>query len=135
MHPIRVAVFTTIDSPLKKVLKMLTPQPKPPDPMLEAAKRLHLEGLAGKNAKQAAEVHKTMASAEQAAATAEEKRALVGDVAHGQHMDAAEFVRDSLFEAHKIMAPFLQAQQQPQGAPQGQQPSPQPQPAPQGVPV
>jgi hypothetical protein len=118
-----------------RVLKMMTPQPKPPDPMLEAAKRLHLEGLAGKNAKQAAEVHKTMASADQAAATAEEKRALVGDVAHGQHMDAAEFVRDSLFEAHKIMAPFLQAQQQPQGAPQGQQPSPQPQPAPQGAPV
>jgi hypothetical protein len=112
-----------------RYLQILAPKPPPPDPIAEAVKRLHVEGLAGKNAKTAAETQKTLASADQAMATAEEKRANVGNVGHDQHMDAAEFVRDTLFEQHKIMAPFLQAQQGgQQGGAQGPQPKPQEQP-------
>jgi hypothetical protein len=45
---------------------MMQPPPKPPDPVAEEVKRLHLENLAGKNAKQAADTHKQLASADQA---------------------------------------------------------------------
>jgi hypothetical protein len=107
-----------------RLLKMMAPQQKPPDPAAEMAKRLHLEGLAGKNAKTAAETQKTLAGADQAAATAEEKRASVGHRTSDLHLQAAEFVRDSLFEAHRISQP-PQAPQQRQGAPQGA-PAPQP---------
>jgi|SRR5882762_1769911 len=103
-----------------RILKMMQPQQKPPDPIAEAVKRLHLEGLAGKNAKQAAETQKTLAGADQAAATAEEKRAGIGHQTDMRELSAHEFVRDSLFEAHKIMAPFLNPPPQAgQGAPIG----------------
>jgi len=113
-----------------RLLKMMAPQQKPPDPIAEMAKRLHLESLAGKNAKTAAETQKTLAGADQSAATAEEKRAGIGHREAGLHLGAAEFVRDSMFEAHKVMAPFLAQQGQPgPGAPM----QPQPQPAPIGA--
>ena len=116
-----------------RLLKMMTPPPKPPDPLAEEVKRLHLENLAGKNAKQAADTQHQLASADQAAATAQEKRAGIGQMQRDAHLDAAGFVRDTLFDAHKVMAPFLnppdqggQAQQMPmppggamQGAPIG----------------
>lgn len=106
-----------------RLLKMMAPQQKPPDPAAEMAKRLHLEGLAGKNAKTAAETQRQIAAADQAAATAEEKRAGIGHMASQRELSAHEFVRDSLFEAHKIMAPFLNPPPQgKQGAPQPAQP-------------
>jgi hypothetical protein len=98
-----------------RLLKMMAPQQKPPDPGAEMAKHLHLEGLAGRNAKTAAETQKTLAGADQARATAEEKRASAGHREAGLRLDAAEFVRDSLFEAHKVMAPFMAPQPGAQG--------------------
>jgi hypothetical protein len=105
-----------------RLLKMMQPQPKPPDPAAEMAKRLQLEALAGRNAKTAAETQRALAGADQAAATAEEKRAGIGHREAGLHLGAAEFVRDSMFEAHKVMAPFLNP---PQGQPGPGQPPPQ----------
>jgi len=110
-----------------RLLKMIQPQPTPPDPAAEMAKRLQLEALAGANAKQAAETEKTLASADQAQATANEKRANIGAMQHDRQLNAAAFVRDSVFEAHKMLAPFLDGQgsgqaammPQPQGAPIG----------------
>jgi len=100
-----------------RLLQMLSPKPPPPDPVAEMAKRLNLEHLAGKNAKLAADTHKQLASADQAQATAEEKRAGVGHREAGIHLDAAQFVADSLFEAHRMTQP-------PQGQPGGQPPPP-----------
>lgn len=88
-----------------RLLQMMAPKPQQQDPVAEMAKRLHIEGLAGKNAKTAAEAQKMLAGADQAAATAEEKRAGIGHAREGLHIDAAEFVRDSLFEAHRISQP------------------------------
>jgi len=85
-----------------RILGMLQPKPQPPNPIQQEAARLHLEGLAGKNAKQAAETHKTLASAEQAIATADEKRTRAGQMVHGVHLDAAEFARDTLMEVAKV---------------------------------
>src|ERR1700726_3974939 len=99
-----------------RLLKMMRPQQKPPDPFAEMAKRLHGEGLAGKNSKMAAETHKLLAGADQAAATAEEKRAGVGHAQDRLHLDATELGRDSRFGAHKGMAPVLTP---PTGPPQG----------------
>jgi hypothetical protein len=93
-----------------KLLKMM--QPQPPNPIQQATQRLHVEALAGKNAKTAAETRKTLAAADQASATAEEKRAKVGHLSGQRDLDAAEFVRDSLLEVHKVMAPFLNPPQQ-----------------------
>jgi hypothetical protein len=118
-----------------RLLKMMQPQQKPPDPVAEMAKRLHIEALAGKNAKTAAETQKTLAGADQAAATAEEKRAGIGRLDQQSHLAAAGFVRDTLFDVHKVMAPFL-AQQGGPGQPPGQpmqRPPMQPQPAPIGA--
>jgi hypothetical protein len=92
--------------------------PKPEQLQIQQAKtKLELEHVAGKNAKQAAETQKTLAAAEQALATAAEKRAKVtteaaraGHLARASDLDAATFVRDSLVKAHEIMLPFLQAQ-------------------------
>lgn len=111
-----------------------TMQPKPEQVQeQQQTKRLNLEAMAGKNAKQAAETQKVLASAEQALATAAEKRAKVtteaaraGHLASASHLDAAEFVRDSLLEAHKVMEPFLN----PPAAQAGMQPR---QPAPIGA--
>ncbi len=99
-------------------------QPKPEQQQLQqTTARLHLEALAGRNAKTAAETQKLLAGADQAAATAEEKRAKAGHVAASHDLDAREFVRDTLFEAHKVMAPFLNpAQGAPGGAPGAQPP-------------
>jgi hypothetical protein len=117
-----------------RLLKMMAPQPKPPDPAAEMAKHLHLESLAGKNAKTAAETQRALAGADQAAATAEEKRAGIGHREAGLHLGAAEFVRDSMFEAHKVMAPFLnQPGQGGQGAPIGAGMLPPQAPQPQGM--
>lgn len=103
-----------------RLLKMMAPQQKPPDPVAEMAKRLHIESLAGKNAKTAAETQKLLAGSDQSAATAEEKRAKIGHLDHQSHLAAAGFVRDTLFDVHKVMAPFLAQQGQAgQGAPIG----------------
>lgn len=106
-----------------RLLQLLAPKPQPPDPITEMIKRLHLEGIAGKNAKQAAETQKTLASADQATATAEEKRAGIGHAQSDLHLDAAAFLRDTLLQAHQIANP---PQQQSQGAagPMAPQPAP-----------
>lgn len=106
-----------------RLLQMMAPKPPPPDPVAEAVKRLHVEGLAGKNAKTAAETQKTLASADQAAATAEEKRAKSGHMSSSLHLDAAEFLRDSLLEAHRIANPPQPAQRQPAPIGAGSAPS------------
>jgi hypothetical protein len=106
-----------------RILQMLAPKPEQMQAQ-QAQQRLAMETAAGRNAKTAAETQKTLASAEQALATAAEKRAKVtteaaraGHLASASHLDAAEFVRDSLFEAHKVFQPFLNPQQGGQGAP------------------
>lgn len=110
-----------------RLLQIMAPKPKPPDPMQEMIKHLAVEAAAGKNAKTAAETQKLLAGADQAAASAEEKRAGVG---HGQsslHLAAAEFVRDTLLEQHRISQPA------PQGGPGGPGQPPMPQQQPQGM--
>jgi hypothetical protein len=96
-----------------RLLQMMQPKPEQMQ-VQQATAKLNIEHLAGRNAKQAADTRKALASAEQAMAAAAEKRAKVtteaaraGHLAHAAHLDAAEFVRDSLLEAHKVMAPFL----------------------------
>lgn len=106
-----------------QILKMLAPQKPPPDPATEMMKKLQIEGMAGRNAKTAGEVQKLLASADQAAATAEEKRASVGHRSADLHLQATQFLMDTLFQAHQIGAP-----PQPQGGggtPQGPQGQPQ----------
>lgn len=95
-----------------RVLQMLTPKPPPPDPMAEIAKKLSLEGLAGQVALTAANTRKTHASAEQAMATAEEKRAKAATEGIRAHQTmseteiaAAEFARDTLRQAHEMANP------------------------------
>lgn len=111
-----------------RLLKLMQPPQQPPDPAAEMAKRLQLEAMAAANAKTASETHKNLAGADQAAAAAEEKRAGIGQMQGQAQLSAAGFVRDTLFDAHKVMAPFLenadgqgQAAQMPppQGAPIG----------------
>lgn len=106
-----------------RLLQMMAPKPEQIR-QKQVTDKLHLEGLAGKNAKTAAETQRTLKLAEQAEATAAEKRAKVtteaaraGHLARASHLDAAEFVRSSIMDAHKVMAPFLNP---PQG--QGAQP-------------
>ena len=108
-----------------RILKMMMPQQQPPNPLAIEAQRLQLEALAGKNAKTAAETHKTLAGAELATATAMEKHAKIGDLAHDNHIDAATFARDTLLEAAKVhqelnAPPQQRPQQQPMPAPQPQ---------------
>ncbi len=116
-----------------RLLQMMAPKPPPPDPMAEVVKKLQLEGVAGRNAKTAAETQKLLAGADQAAATAEEKRAGVGHGASNLHLAAAEFVRDTLFDAHRIAQPAQGPG--PQGLGGSPQPRPMipPQPQPQGL--
>lgn len=115
-----------------RLLQLLAPKPPPPDPVAEMMKRLGLENAAGKNAKLAAEIQKLLAGADQASAAAEEKRAGIGHDRSDLHLDAAEFVRDTLFDAHRIAQP-PQAQQPGAGGPQLQQRPMVPQPQPQGM--
>lgn len=103
-----------------RLLKLMQPQP---NPMQQAAAKADIEGKFAKNAKTAAETQRTLAQARQADATAAKNRAgatteaaRAGHLAHASHLDAAEFVRDSILEAHKVMQPFLQ-QPQPSQAP------------------
>lgn len=99
-----------------RLLKMLSPPPKPPDPVAEAMKKLAIENAAGKNAKQAAEVQKLLAGADQSAATAEEKRASVGHRSADLHLQATQFLMDTLMKAHQVGGAPPQG---PQGAPPG----------------
>lgn len=114
-----------------RLLKLMQPKPEQVQ-MQQAAAKANIEGLAARNAKTAAETHRVLAQAEQATATAAEKRAKItteaaraGHLARASDLDAAEFVRDSLFEAHKVFAPFLSPpqggvqQNAPQAAPIG----------------
>ncbi len=112
-----------------RLLQLMAPKPPQPDPAAEMAKRLQLEALAGRNAKTAAETQKALAGADQAAATAEEKRASAGHAANRLHLDAAQFVMDALGQAHRIATPPQQGAQ-----PGGQRP-PGPPPAPIGAPM
>ncbi len=125
-----------------RLLQMMAPKPEQMQ-IQQATAKLNIEGLAGRNAKVAADTQKTLAAAEQALATAAEKRAKTtesaaraGHLAHESHLDAAEFVRDSMLEAHKVMQPFLNPQ--PGAGPQRQPgqggPMPPPQRAPMGAP-
>lgn len=105
-----------------KLLQMMAPKPEQLQ-LQQANAQLDLQAKAGRNAKIAADTKKTLAGAEQALATAAEKRAKVtteaaraGHIAHESNMDAAVFVRDSLVKAHEMMLPFLQTQQQGQQA-------------------
>jgi hypothetical protein len=117
-----------------RLLKMMQPQVDPQKKVIQDTKtRLEIEHVAGRNAKIAAETQKTLAGADQATATAEEKRARAGNLHGDTHIDAASFVRDSLMEVHKVMQPFLNPPQEqgasqgtPQGAPQQQQAQEQP---------
>jgi hypothetical protein len=110
-----------------QILKMLNPPKPPPDPAAEMAKKLALEGAAGKNAKTAAETQKLLAGADQSAATAEEKRAKVGHNQQDLHLQATQFLMDTLFQAHQIGAPPQQGQPMGGAAPDGPRPQ-QPQP-------
>ncbi|MCS3725496.1 portal protein [Bradyrhizobium betae] len=111
-------------------------KPKPEQLQIQQAKtKLELEHAAGKNAKQAADTQKALAGAQLSLASAEQKKAAVtteaaraGHLARASDLDAAEFVRDSLFKAHEVMAPFLSPQQ----GQAGMQPPPR-QPAPIGA--
>ncbi|XUM21056.1 hypothetical protein ACRAVF_27220 [Bradyrhizobium oligotrophicum S58] len=109
-----------------KLLQMMAPKPEQLQ-MQQMQAKLNMEAMAGRNAKIAADTQKTLAGAEQAMATAAEKRAKVtteaaraGHLARASHLDAAEFVRDSLLKAHEVFAPFLQ-NNQPGGGQPGQQ--------------
>ena len=116
-----------------KFLQLLAPKPpppQPPNPIQELVTKLQLEALAAANAKTAADTRKAHAGAEQADATAAEKRAKVGTeaaraghIAHEAHLDAAEFARDSLLEAHRV-SQELNTPQQPPGAQPGGQAAP-----------
>lgn len=105
-----------------QILKMLAPQKPPPDPAMEMVKKLQIESMAGKNAKTAAEVQKLLAGADQSAATAEEKRAGVGHRSQDLHLQATQFLMDTLFQAHQIGG---QQQQGQAVSPQRPQPGPQ----------
>jgi hypothetical protein len=111
-----------------RLLKLLAPPQKPPDPLQELAKRLAIENAAGKNAKQAAETQKLLAGADQSAATAEEKRHGVGMAGANLHLQAAQFLMDTLAQAHQIGGPQSPQAAGPQGAaggPQMRPPQPQ----------
>jgi hypothetical protein len=104
-----------------RIKKLASPPPPQPDPMAEMAKRLALEGAAADVALKGANVRKTHAGAEQALATAEEKRAKVGTeaaraghLATEAHLNAAEFARDTLAQAHQIATQPLAPPPQPQ---------------------
>ena len=119
-----------------RILQMLKPQPQQQTPEQQLVKHLQLEGLAGRNAKQAAETRKIYAGAEQSLATADEKRAKAATelvrpahMAHGAEIDAAEFARDTLLEAHRISQPAPQP-----GGPQKPAPTMPPAAMPQGQP-
>lgn len=100
-----------------RILAMLQPKPMPPNPIQMETTRLQLENLAGKNAKLAADTHKTLAGAEQSLATAAEKRAKVGDIAHDADVQSAEFVRDTLLETAKVHRDLNAPAQQPPAGP------------------
>ena len=118
-----------------RLLQLMQPKPEQMQQQQIGAK-LNMEGLAAKNAKTAAETQRVLAQAELAVATAAEKRAKVGTeaaraghLAHESNLDAHEFVRDTLLEAHNILAPFLNPQQGQQAQPQQTRPmAPQPPP-------
>jgi hypothetical protein len=110
-----------------RLLQMMAPKPEQQQ-VQQASAKLNLEHLAGRNAKQAADTRKTLAQADQATATAAEKRAKVttegaraAHLASESDLDGRVFVRDTLMNVHQIMQPFLnppQGQQRAQGAPQ-----------------
>lgn len=108
-----------------RLLKMMTPPPEQQQVAQQSA-MLDLQAKAGRNAQIAASTQKALADTEQALAGAAEKRAKVtteaaraGHLAHQSDLDAAVFVRDSLFQAHEVMMPFLEPGQQGQPAPIG----------------
>lgn len=112
-----------------RYIQMLKP---PPTPEQQMAQKMQLEGAAADLAQKGANVRKTHAQAEQSIATAEEKRAKVGTesaraghLAASAHLDAAEFARDSLFEATKLEHELAQPSE-PAVPQQQQQPQPQP---------
>lgn len=100
-----------------RLLQMMAPKPE----QVQAQQMVQRVGLE----KAAAETQKTLAQAEQAQATAQEKRAKTtteaaraGHLAHASNLDAAEFARDTYFEAHKLFQSFMpqQGQQMSTGA-------------------
>lgn len=108
-----------------RIIQLMMPKPPPPNPVQQMAQRLQLEGMAADVAQKGATVRKTHAQADQSLATADEKRAKVGHLAASAHLDAAEFARDTLAQAHEIAQ---QAAQPAQPAPPSGASPPQSQP-------
>lgn len=95
-----------------RIIQMMTPKPKQPDPMALANAHLELEGKAVKNAKTAADARKSDASATQSLAK-------IHEGASQQSLDYAQFQHELLKEAAELMQP-----QQPAAPQQGAQPQP-----------
>ena len=94
-----------------RILQMMTPKPQPPNPIQQEALRQQLERGVITNAKEAANVRKIHASAEQALATADEKRVKAHTAVHGAHLDAAELAINTLREAADTERQLQQPQQ------------------------
>lgn len=99
-----------------RLMALMAPKSAPPDPTAELVKRLSIEGLAGKNAKQAAETRRTHAQAEKETAVAQEKMAGMAAEAQATDLAAAEFARDTLIKARELATPTEQPQGEPQRA-------------------
>jgi hypothetical protein len=103
----------------KRILEMMAPKPPQQTPEQQIVKHLQLESAAGKNAKVAAETRKIHAGADELLAKAATEGVRPAHMAHSAEIDAAEFARDTLLEAHRISQPQPQPQsgQPPQGQP------------------
>lgn len=88
-----------------RLIKLMTPQPQPPNPMQETMARLAVEGMAADVAQKGAKVRDTHAAADQKLATAEEKRARIGSMRESTDLAAAEFSRDTLMQAWEATHP------------------------------
>jgi hypothetical protein len=114
-----IELSTLPRSDKKRIMAMLTPQPQPPDPMQELAKRLSLEQLAAQNAdlqadatKKQAEAVRTHAQVEQVAADAAKKRsdvivnaARAGHIATEAHLKPGEFAVAATKDAREASQP------------------------------
>jgi hypothetical protein len=97
-----------------RIMQLLSPKPQPPDPMQEIVKRLQLEDAAAQLAQAGADVRKTHAQAEQALATAAEKRSKAPLAQVDDQLGAAEFSRDTLMQALELEQKLRQQAQQAQ---------------------
>lgn len=89
-----------------RILQMMTPKPAPPNPAAVAAQHLHMEGMAARNAKTAADARKSDAAAQHSLA-------MIGKEVSATDLEYAQFQQNLLREAGQFMAP---PQQNPQPA-------------------